>query len=174
MFFMYILKVDYLFRQGDKSIYYAALYIVVSIQILALIGVIIILVKLEESKKKSLTVVYYTVRLLSFYALLLITIGPLPMSHIFLRSIICQDDDPFGEGVSCYTGVRLANTIAGAVGMFFVLFFSIIVQSLYIDFNPSSNIPFAKSQPRLGLIKLVFKLCLPVYIIMDEEVILQL
>ena len=146
------------------------LYVALALQVLMMIVVVVILIKLEESKKKTLTIVYDTVRILSLYALLLITIAPLPLSQIFLESVICQEGDALRMGEECYTGVHMANMIAGVAGMTITLFLSFIAQILYIDFNPSSTLPFANSQSRVGIIKLIFKICLPVYVILDYEV----
>lgn len=161
---------DYLFRQGDKSFYFGALYFSVAVQIFVLIGLLLILAKLEEIKKKTLTVVYYTVRVLSFYALLLLTVAPLPFSQVFVQSIICQEEDPLRGNDDCYTGVHLSNMIAGVIGMVFLVLFSFLTQLLFIDSNPSTNIPFGCSQSKIGLFKLVLKLCMPIYVVLDYDV----
>jgi len=59
------LQVDALFRQGDIGFYYTILFIFGAAMFVILICLIFILAKLEASMKKTSTVVYYLLRLLS-------------------------------------------------------------------------------------------------------------
>lgn len=130
------------------------------------------LFKFNSPNKKNSTVLYYLLRLLSLCALLLITIGPLPVFHTFLEAITCEPDDPLKNDLQCYEGIHLANTIFGVLGLVFAIIVSFISQLLLIDFNPASDIPFAGPQSTIGFFKLAMKFGLPLYYTLDHDVIL--
>lgn len=156
-------------REGDQSTYYAILYICFALQLFMLICVVLVLFLLEGAKKKSNSIVFYTLRLLSFYAQLLNTIGPIPLADIFLTAVICKDGEAIRGNTMCYTGVHLLNMSVGVFGLITLVVFSFLSQLLFIDMNPSSNIPFACPQSNLAMFKLFVKLALPVYIVLDSN-----
>jgi len=163
--------VDFLLRTSGKSFFYGCLYAAFSLQVVALIGILIVIAKLEESKRKSSTIVYYILQLLSLYAFLLTNVGPIPLFHIFFQAIICRDGDMLRESDECYTGIHLVNMIFGVFGLLLLSFYTILVQIFYVDFNPSSEIPFAAPQSRISLYKLALKIGFPLYITIDQDVI---
>ncbi len=129
-----------------------------------------ILFKYNSPNRKNSTVLYYLVRLLSLCALLLITVGPLPIFHTFLEAITCEPDDTLKNDIECYAGIHMANTIFGVLGLIFAIAFSFISQLLLIDFNPASDIPFAGSQSTIGFFKLLMKFGIPLYYTLDHDV----
>jgi len=162
--------VDFLLRTSGKSFFFATLYGALVLQVVALIAVIIVLAKLEQSKRKSSTIVYYLLRLLSLYAFLLTNIAPIPLFHLFFQAIICQDGDMLRGNDQCYTGVHLVNMVVGVFGLILLSIYTILVQLFYVDFNPSSEIPFAAPQSKISLFKLALKLGFPLYITIDKDV----
>ena len=165
------LKVDQFFRQGDSSFFYAFLYLSCVVQLVALLCLVVILWKFEESKRKSSTVVYYTLRLVSYYTLLLITIAPIPIFNTFLEALICTTDDSLKSDSNCYEGYNLVNTIFAAMALAVFVPLCLIAQFLHIDENPASDIPFAGPQSNLGMFKLAIKIALAIYTTLDGDVI---
>jgi len=163
------LQVDALFRQGDRSFYYTVLYIFAASMLGLFMCVTFIVVKFDVVMKKSSTVIYYLLRLLSLCALLLITIGPIPVFHTFFEAITCDKDDNLDNDSKCYTGIHLVNTIIGSFGLTLATIFTFTSQLLFIDFNPASNIPFAGPQSIIGFYKLAMKIGLPLYITLDSD-----
>jgi len=160
-------QLDQFFRQGDQGVFYAALYVVCVAQAIVLISIFIILVKYEENKRRSSTLVYYTLRLLSYYTLLIITIGPLPLFNTLFKMFNCTDDDPLNNGIECYKGYNLANSIMAYLALAVSVPSCFIAQLLHIDYNPASSIPFAGPQSNLGMFKLLMKVGLALYTSLD-------
>ncbi len=163
-------KVDALFREGDTGIYYTALYFFAAVILAILLCIVIVLIKFHSSSKKTSTIVYYVLRLLSLCTVLLITIGPIPLFQTFLEALVCEADDPLVTESECYKGIHLANTICGALALFFTLGLTIISQMLFIDFNPASKIPFAGPQSIIGFFKLALKFGITLYYTLDHDV----
>lgn len=135
-----------------------------------LLCLIVILALFEKAKKKSSAVLFYALRLFSFYSQLLITIAPLPLSQVFIKAIICRDDDPLKGDVACYTGVQLANMVVGIIGLITLVVFAFLSQLFIIDMNPSSIVPFSCPQSNVAMLKLLAKLVLPIYVTIDYDV----
>lgn len=163
---------DFLFREQGESFYYAFLYSAFGLQILVLISIIIILVRLERSKKRASTLVFYLLQFLSLYAILLKTMGTIPLFQIFFAAVICHENDIFTNTTNCYQGIGLVNAIAGVIGIAILFFFTFFTHLLFIDPNPSSNIPFAAPLSNFDIYKLALKILVPLYVVIDQNVIL--
>jgi len=102
-------------------------------------------------------------------ALLLITIGPIPLFHTFFKAITCDPNDALDNDLHCYTGIHLINTIFAVYALVLATIFTFISQLFFIDFNPASEIPFAGSQSIIGFYKLAMKIGLPLYVTLDSD-----
>jgi len=163
-----------LFREGDVGVYYTVLYLFAAVILAILLCIIFILIKFNASTKKNSTIVYYLLRLLSLCTVLLITIGPIPLFQTFLEALTCESDDPLLSESECYKGIHLANTVCGALALFFTVGLTIISQLLFIDFNPASKIPFAGPQSIIGFFKLALKFGITLYYTLDHDVEIRL
>jgi len=156
-------------REQGESFFYAFLYTAFGLQILVLIFIIIILLRLERSKKRGSTLVFYLVRFVGLYAILLKTIGPIPLFQIFFSAVICRENDVFTNTSNCYQGISFVNAIVGVLGLIILFFFSFFTHLLFIDLNPSSNIPFAAPLSNIDIYKLALKIILPLYYVLDQS-----
>jgi len=164
-------QADFLLREQGESFFYAFLYTAFGLQILVLIFIIIILLRLERSKKRGSTLVFYLVRFVGLYAILLKTVGPIPLFQIFFSAVICHENDIFTNTSNCYQGISFINAIVGVLGLIILFFFSFFTHLLFIDPNPSSNIPFAAPLSNIDIYKLALKIILPLYFVIDQSVI---
>ena len=142
----------------------------IGLQLFVFVCVVFVVVKLERIKKRRSGLLFYVLKLLDLYSLLLTTIAPIPLFQIFFVAIICRDNDPFHGSATCYQGVQLGNMVVGVVGVFCLTIFSFVTQLLYVELNPSSTIPLAASQSKIGLFKLAMKIALPLYVTIDYNV----
>ena len=130
-------------------------------KILMLFLVILITYKSVNSKKKSSTIMTYSLRIFSFYGLLLTTITTIPFYNIFISIIYCNKESPISSGFECYTGLYYIHLSAAIIGCIILFVFSLVFTMLYIDLNPNSKIPFAAPQSRINLFRLLIKILLP-------------
>ena len=122
------------------------------------------------NKKKTSTFVTYSVKFLSLYAVLLQTILTIPFAEVFFAAFYCQNDDNIHGGTTCYSGIYFLYLAIGIIGFILFIGLQILYSLLYADINPASPIPFASPQSRVGLLKLLLKLALPLYFILDYQV----
>jgi len=146
------------------------LYIIFGGQLIMVFFFIYITCKINRSRKKTSTILTYSIKIFSFFALLMNTILTIPFFSIFLSALICFDDDKIHGNTSCYSGIYFLHFVFGLVGLLIQIFFALLFNLLFIDLNPYSNIPFSGPQSRLGLIKLLIKFALPLYITLDYKV----
>ena len=131
---------------------------------------IFIVFKNQQSKKKVSAVFAYSVKILSFFALLINTILAFPLMSVFLSAIFCFENDNIHGNLTCYDGIYFLHLIIGVLGLLLFLIFSIMFILLFADLNPWSTVPFASPQSRLPLIRLVLKLILVLYFTLDFHV----
>jgi riboflavin transporter FmnP len=131
---------------------------------------IFIIFKIQRSRKKNSTVLAYSIKVFSFYALLLNTILAIPFFNTFLSGLICFDDDQVHNTLACYSGIYFLHFVISLIGIIIQLFFSILTSLLFIDLNPYSTIQFSAPQNKINLIKLLIKFVLPLYILVDYQV----
>eukprot|EP01016_Furgasonia_blochmanni_P007672 TRINITY_DN13074_c0_g1_i1.p1 TRINITY_DN13074_c0_g1~~TRINITY_DN13074_c0_g1_i1.p1 ORF type:complete len:387 (-),score=108.36 TRINITY_DN13074_c0_g1_i1:34-1131(-) len=123
---------------------------------------------INKSKKKSSTVLTYSIKLLSLYTLLICTVATIPLFDIFLTTIYCKTN--FVVDVSqCYSGIYYLHFIIAIFGLLILLIFSITFTLLYVDLNPNSTIPFAAPQSKINLFRLLMKIALPLYFVLDYQ-----
>ena len=135
-----------------------------------LIILIFISWKVTQKKKNASTFLTYSLKIFSLYELLLNTIATIPLFNVFFATFECNSSDPIHDGTSCYQGIYFMHLTAGIIGLILILFFIFMSTLLYVEINPNPAIPFAAPQSRLGLIKLMLKIALPLYILMDYNV----
>lgn len=168
-----ILQLDALLEQNDENFFIIALYIVFAIIFLNLLLFFFITFRIQKSRKKTSTILTYFIKIFSIYALLLNKILAIPFFNILLGTLICFEDDKLHGNLSCYSGIYFLHFVIALLGLIIQLFFSIFFHLLFIDLNPCSNLQFAAPQSRLNLIRLMIKLALPLYIIIDYKVIIN-
>jgi len=118
--------------------------------------------------------VTYALKVLSSYMLLVSTILALPFFNIYLSSLICFDEDSIHGDSQCYQGIYFLHLIVAIVGFIIHFVTMILATSFYIDLNPWSTVPFAAPQSKINLMKVLIKIGVALYIILDYNVVLIL
>ena len=132
--------------------------------------VILALVKLDKARKKTSNIVFYVIRLLGLYALVLKTIAPIPLFNIFLAAIFCNSYNTLVEHQTCFQDFNLFCFIIGIIGLVTTILFSLAAELFCIDLNPNSTAPFAAPLSNINLAKLLLKFVLPFYLVIDVNV----
>ena len=127
-------------------------------------------IKLQYSSKKSSTILTYSLRIISVYALLINTILTIPFFNSFFAVIYCSRNSPIHKNLDCYNGLYFLHLSMAILGLIIFISFSLLFTFLYIDLNPNSSIPFACSQSQTILFKLFLKFILPLYSTIDYDV----
>jgi PAS domain S-box-containing protein len=169
MQFLKYFQVDGILREDNSSIFQVTVFIIFVLQIIVLLLIVAnfyFLTKSSLSKSNS-TLVNYSGKILSIYFLLLTTVIPLPAYQGFITAFICFDDDTRHGSLECYTGTYWIYPIISCFGIIILTLTSFFASLLYIDFNPWSPAPFAAPQNRLNLIKLAFKILIPLFATLD-------
>lgn len=153
-----------------QSIFVVCLYLVFGIQMLMLLTAVATTYKLTRSKKKTSTIVTYSLKALSGYSLLMTTFFALPIFNVYFGTIICYDDDFIHGNLECYSGIYFLHLVIGIIGLVLHLVVMFYLNYLYIDLNPWSTIPFAAPQSKINFVRLALKIALALYIILDYSV----
>lgn len=146
------------------------LFVVFGIQVFVILAKLLITCQILRNKKKTSTFTTYSIKFLSLYAVLVQTILTIPFAEVFYTSFYCQDGDSIHGTTECYSGLYFLYLAIGIIGFILYLTLIILYSLLYADINPSSTIPFASPQSRIGLLKLILKLALPLYFVLDTKV----
>jgi len=160
---------DFILNQNNDSVFVIILYIVFIIQVIMVLLFLATAFQLARSKKKSSTITTYSLKVLSSYMLLLSTVFALPIFNVYLASLMCFDEDSIHTGLTCYQGIYFLHLVVGIIGFIIHFVMMILATSFYIDLNPWSNVPFAAPQSRINLIKVLMKIGLCLYIILDYK-----
>lgn len=160
-------QINSILENGNSSVVLTILYFVFSLNILVIIMIITISCKMSAAQKNKSTFLTYGIKILSGYGLLLNTIATIPFYNIYLATIYCKQDSPVTKEFTCNQGVYILHLLVSIFGIIFQLVLSLLFTTLYIDLNPSSNIPFAAPQSSTNLFRLVVKIFLPFYMIID-------
>ena len=160
---------DSILNDDNNSIFVIILYLVFSIQILSVLIAIGTAYLLSKSKKKSSTMVTYSLKILSSYMLLMSTVFALPVFNIYLSSLICFDEDFIHGDVKCYEGIYFLHLVIAIIGFIIHFVTMILATSFYIDLNPWSTVPFAAPQSKINLLKVLTKIAIVLYIVIDYK-----
>jgi hypothetical protein len=160
-------QLNYVINNGDSNVNVIILYIVFGLMLFVLLLVAGVIYKISTSKKTTSTFLTYSIKILSLFALLLTSIATLPFYNIFISFIYCNSNNPASAAFTCYSGIYFLHLIIAVVGIILLTAYSLMFTMLYIDLNPSSAIPFAAPQSRLNLYRLVLKVLILVYVIID-------
>ncbi len=125
---------------------------------------------LTKPDKKRSQILYYLLRLISLYFLLLKTIATLPLFQIFTYSLICNNDQPYRSATNCYAGTQFIYFFLGLFGIISLVACSILTQIFYIDFNPYSTCAFAASRVGIDVLKFLLKIAIAIYTAVDPQV----
>jgi len=171
MQFLKYFQVDGILREDNSTLFAAVVYVIFGLQIVVLLLIIAIFCFLKKSSlaKSNSTLVNYSGKILSIYFLLLTTILPLPCYQGFITAFICFDDDTRHGNLDCYKGTYWIYPIISCFGIIILTLTSFFATLLYINFNPWSQAPYAAPQNRLNLIKLAFKILIPLFATLDYE-----
>jgi len=139
-------------------------------QLIMLLLAVVTAIYLAKSKRKTSTVLTYSLKVLSVYGLLINHVLALPAFQLFINAMICNDDDNLHGGIQCYQGIYFFHLVMGIIG--FITFFSVSILFclLYNELNPYSKIPFASPQSKLNLGKILLKIVIPLYFTLDYKV----
>jgi ABC-type transport system involved in cytochrome c biogenesis permease subunit len=113
--------------------------------------------------------VTYALKVLSSYMLLMSTVFALPIFNIYLSSLICFDEDSIHGDEQCYQGIYFLHLIVAIIGFVIHFVTMILATSFYIDLNPWSTVPFASPQSKINLVKVLIKIGVVLYIILDYK-----
>jgi len=163
-------QVDAALREStSSSIFLALFYIFFAMQLIMLLLAIVTAIYLAKSKRKTSTVLTYSLKVLSVYGLLINHVLALPAFQLFINAMICNDDDNLHGGIQCYEGIYFFHLVMGIIG--FITFFSVSILFclLYNELNPYSKIPFASPQSKLNLGKVLLKIVIPLYFTLDYK-----
>ena len=149
------------------------MYTVFALQIIVLLIIIanFIFIRKTSLHKSNSTLVNQSGKILSIYSIFLTTILPLPLYSTFITAFICFPEDSRHGDLECYTGTYWVYIILSCIGVIILTITSFIANLLFIDLNPWSDVPFAAPQSRLNLIKLAFKILIPLFSSLDYKVI---
>ena len=114
--------------------------------------------------------IQYILKLLSFYTLLMINVLALPFFNVFMFTFICKSTIPAFYDLTCYSGLHMLHMVFSGINIVIWLFFTILFIMFFAEYNPLSDIPFAGPFSKIGLYKLLVKMLLVIYFILDTEV----
>ena len=97
-------------------------------------------------KDKISAFVVYSLKIISFYALLLQTFLSIVFINIFMVFVYCDSKSHFSYGAECYSGVFLLHNIFGFLGLTLYILLHLYIMTFYIDLKPNSDAPFAQPQ----------------------------
>lgn len=98
------------------------------------------------------------------------TVLTIPFANAFFAAFYCNSEDEIHGGLECYAGIYWLHLILAVLGFMLYLLLCTLYSLLYADINPNSTIPFASPQTRIGLLKFILKLALPLYTVLDYKV----
>ena len=125
---------------------------------------------LARSKRKTSTLLTYSLKVLSVYGLFVNTVLFLPTIQMFISTVICSDSLGIGKNGQCYTGFYFFHFAVGIIGIILSIIVSLTFTLLYIELNPYSKIPFAEPQSKLNLGRLLLKIVIVLYFSLDTNV----
>jgi len=138
--------------------------------IMLLLG-IVTTIYLARSKRKTSTVLTYSLKVLSVYGLLINHVLALPAFQLFITAIICNQEDNLHGDLECYQGIYFLHLTLGIIGFLTFFSVSILFSMLLVELNPYSSISFASPLSKLNLGKLLLKVIIPLYFTLDYKVI---
>lgn len=162
-------QMDYILKNGNTTILYSAQIAVMVIVFLIFVLSIAITIKIQFSKKKSSAFLTYTLKILSFIVLLILTIFTMPMFQILIAPLMCINTNPVLSGEACFGGAHIVFFILSIVFLVMFIFELVMFSLLFLDINPNSKIPFAGPQNRISLIRIVFKMIVSAVFMVDFE-----
>lgn len=120
------------------------LYIVLSIHVITTLGLVYCFVVVTRKKKKASSLFNYFIKYLSFYGIIVNTIGMIPMINIYLATMYCKSSTKLGDSLGCYESVYFVHLSLAVFGFILFTLLQAIFYKLYIDLNPCSTVPFAQ------------------------------
>lgn len=127
---------------------------------------------LDQTKRKTSIKLKYLLRILSILGMLVNPVFALPLFHVFILGIVCDEQDGFHGTLSCYEGVYFLHLTVAIIGLLMTIIISLLCNFLYIEISPFSKLPFAGpiSTSRIGIAKLLLKIAIALYITLDWKV----
>ena len=104
------------------------------------------------------------------YSYLLKTVATLPFMEILFAAVICREGNFFSGSNECYQGTGIINMAVGITSLVILLPFSLLSQTLCMDLNPASSLPFAAPSTRVDMYKLTMKIAVALYSVLDQKV----
>lgn len=161
---------NYLLSTSTSSLYLILLYLSFSIQFLILVMVVIILFLFIRHKKKSAGVVLILFKILGLYCLLMTTVLTLPFFNIFIVAFRCNQSLSIFQDISCYQGFHFMHLVISGFGLFFWGLISMVLLMFFHETNPISKLPFSSPLSQVFFLKLIIKMLLPLYYLIDNNV----
>lgn len=162
-------QVDAALRDGSSSIFLILFYVFFAIQMIMLLLAIVTTIYLARSKRKTSTVLTYSLKVLSVYGLLINHVLALPAFQLFINAIICNEEDNLHGDLECYQGLYFLHLTLGIIGFLTFFSVSILFTLLFVELNPYSSISFATPLSKLNLGKILLKVIIPLYFTLDYK-----
>lgn len=163
-------QLNSILSSASSNIYLILLYLAISIETLIIVFAVIILFLIVKYKKKTVGIVNFLFKIMSFYAILITTILNLPFFNIFIMAFKCDNELSIYEEITCFQGAHFIHIIFSVYGLILWIFFSLLLLFFFHDINPISKIPFASPISQIFFLKLVIKMLLPLYFFIDLKV----
>lgn len=160
-------QINSIIEEGNANVILVIMYFVFSINFIALIMIIVTSCRISSTQRNKSTFLTYGIKILSGYGLLLNTIIAIPFYNIYIAVLYCKEDSSISQNFTCNQGIYILHIVISVFGLIFLVMLSMLFTNLYIDLNPNSTIPFAQPQSSTNFFKLILKIFLPFYMIID-------
>jgi PAS domain S-box-containing protein len=160
-------QTDYVLRQSNEAVFLTLFIIGIVIVVALLTLMIVSVVNILMTKKKTSAVLNYVLKALSILIVMFLTVLELPLFQLFVTPILCDSQSPYNATGKCFEGSHSAYFgVAVPVLMVFLLLYVVLV-TLYADINPCSPIPFAGPQSRVAMAKSAYKVVIVLFYNLD-------
>jgi len=105
-----------------------------------------------------------------FSAMMIGFVLALPIFHIYLAVLVCNDESKVRGDLVCYEGIYFLHFIVALLGIAIQMFIAIPSILYSCDLNPFSSAPYASTQNRPLLYRLYMKLLLPLFLVLTAKV----
>jgi hypothetical protein len=159
--FFEIWTLQFVLYKGDPTTILIILYSALFVH-LAVIPLISECYYYKHGTKKS-AFQDYSFQIMNMYAIMSITILPIPLYNIFMAIVFCDPNSPITRNFQCYEGIYYLHFGAAILGLVLLSILSILNCIVYIEINHSSQKPFASPSSRLNIMKLFMKILIVEY-----------
>jgi len=160
-------KADKAFDTNNERVLLSLLYIAFGWKMLCFLLAFLVGSKLTKSNARGRSI---------FFNFLNVSTGlitywfALPMMHIYLIVIICQDDNKAHGDLVCYKGTYFVHLIVAILGIFSLFGMAIATIVFTSVLNPFSSVPHASPTNRTFIYRLYLKFLLALFAVLVHSV----